>query len=78
MTGPGDEVLFIGTNDPRVCIGLGWLRASQPKLDTDRSLPYRPYHTPDEGLPLVPGEPVELTSKTSPPALWSSRVTAWC
>ncbi len=56
----GAEVLFIGTNDARVCIGLGWLRASQRKLDPERSLPYRPYHTHDEHWPLVPGEPVEL------------------
>ena len=56
----GAEVLFIGTNDPQVCIGLGWLRASQRKLDPERSLPYRPYHTHDEHQPLTPGEPVEL------------------
>jgi uncharacterized protein len=56
----GKEVLFIGTNDPRVCIGLGWLRASRRKLDEEKSLPYRPYHPHDEVWPLVPGEPVEL------------------
>ena len=56
----GKEVLFIGTNDPKVPIGLGWLRASQRKLDQERSLPYRPYHTHDEVEPLTPGEPVEL------------------
>jgi uncharacterized protein len=62
----GTEVLFIGTNDPRVCIGLGWLRASQRKLDPERSLPYRPYHTHDEEWPLVPGEPVELLIEILP------------
>jgi len=56
----GTEVLFIGTNDPRVTVALGWLRASQRKLDPEKSLPYRPYHTHDEKWPLVPGEPVEL------------------
>jgi uncharacterized protein len=54
------EVLFIGTNDPRVAVALGWLRASQRKLDPEKSLPYRPYHPHDEKWPLVPGEPVEL------------------
>ena len=29
----GKEVTFIGSNDPRVPVGLGWLRASQRKLD---------------------------------------------
>ncbi|MFM0741363.1 CocE/NonD family hydrolase [Paraburkholderia xenovorans] len=62
----GDEVLFIGTNDPRVPIGLGWLRASQRKLDPKLSLPYRPYHTHDEAWPLVPGDPVELLIEILP------------
>ncbi len=56
----GKEVLFLGSNDPGVPIGMGWLRASQRKLDPDRSLPYRPYHAHDEAWPLTPGEPVEL------------------
>src|SRR5262249_769353 len=36
------EVVFIGSNDPRTPIGLGWLRASHRKLDPARSLAYRP------------------------------------
>ena len=35
----GKEVTFIGTNDPRVPVGLGWLRASHRKLDPQRTLP---------------------------------------
>ncbi len=62
----GKEVLFIGTNDPKVPVGLGWLRASQRKLDPERSLPYRPYHTHDEVQPLVPDEPVELQVEVWP------------
>lgn len=62
----GKEVLFIGANDPRMCIALGWLRASHRKLDPQRSLPYRPYHTHDEVQPLVPGEPVELMIEVLP------------
>jgi predicted acyl esterase len=56
----GKEVTFIGSNDPRSPVGLGWLRASHRKLDPRQSLPYRPWHTHDEEWPLKPGEPVEL------------------
>ncbi|SRR6266508_121686 len=56
----GKEVVFIGANDPRTPVGLGWLRASHRKLDPRRTLPYRPWHTHDEAWPLTPGEPVEL------------------
>ena len=56
----GGEVTFRGSNDPRVPVGIGWLRASHRKLDPQRSLPYRPWHTHDEAQPLTPGTPVEL------------------
>jgi predicted acyl esterase len=56
----GDEVVFQGALDPHTPIGQGWLRASQRKLDPQRSLPYRPYHTHDEAQPLEPGQVVEL------------------
>ena len=56
----GKEVVFVGSNDPRTPIGLGWLRASHRKLDPRQTLPYRPYHTHDEAWPLTPGEAVEL------------------
>ena len=56
----GKEVLFQGALDPKTPVGQGWLRASQRKLDSLRSLPYRPFHTHDEKRPLKPGEVVEL------------------
>jgi predicted acyl esterase len=56
----GKEVTFIGSNDPRVPVGLGWLRASHRKLDPEKTLSYRPWHPHDEEWPLTPGEPVEL------------------
>src|SRR6185369_13330411 len=56
----GKEVTFQGSNDPRVPVGLGWLRASQRKLDPQKSLPYRPWHSHDESQKLTPGEAVEL------------------
>ena len=62
----GKEVVFIGSNDPRTPVGLGWLRASHRKLDRERSHPYRPWHTHDEEWPLTPGQPVELAIEIWP------------
>ena len=65
----GKEVLFIGSNDPRVPVGLGWLRASQRKLDPARSRPWRPYHSHDAVWPLKPEEPVELDIEIWPTSI---------
>ena len=65
----GKEVTFIGSNDPRTPVGLGWLRASQRKLDAKLSLPYRPWHPHDEVWPLKPGEPVELDIEIWPTSI---------
>jgi uncharacterized protein len=65
----GKEAVFIGSNDPRVPVGLGWLRASHRKLDPQRTLPYRPWHTHDEERPLTPGEPVELDIEIWPTSI---------
>jgi len=65
----GREITFIGSNDPRVPVGLGWLRASHRKLDPVQSLPYRPWHTHDEERPLQPGEPVELDIEIWPTSI---------
>jgi predicted acyl esterase len=65
----GKEVVFIGSNDPRVPVGLGWLRASHRKLDPQRTLPYRPWHSHDEEWPLTPGEPVELDIEIWPTSI---------
>ena len=56
----GKEVVFQGALDPHTPIGQGWLRASQRKLDSGLSLPYRPYHAHDERQPLEPGKLYEL------------------
>ncbi len=56
----GREVTFIGSNDPRTPVGLGWLRASQRKVDPALSTPARPWHPHDESWPLQPGVPVPL------------------
>ncbi len=65
----GKEVTFIGSNDPRTPVGLGWLRASQRKLDPQKSLPYRPWHPHDEVWPLKPGEAVELDIEIWPTSI---------
>jgi predicted acyl esterase len=65
----GKEVVFIGSNDPRTPVALGWLRASHRKLDLAQSLPYRPIHTHDEKMPLTPGVPVELDIEVWPTSI---------
>ncbi len=65
----GREVVFVGSNDPRVPVGLGWLRASHRKLDPNETLPYRPWHTHDEEWPLTPGKPVELDVEIWPTSI---------
>jgi predicted acyl esterase len=65
----GKEITFIGSNDPRVPVGLGWLRASQRKLDPELSRPYRPWHTHDEKWPLLPSDPVELDIEIWPTSI---------
>jgi uncharacterized protein len=65
----GKEVVFIGSNDPRTPVGLGWLRASHRKLDPDETLPHRPWHTHDEAWPLEPGKPVEIDFEIWPTSI---------
>jgi len=65
----GKEVCFIGSNDPRTPVGLGWLRASHRKLDPALSKPYRPWHTHDETQLLTPGVPVELDVEIWPTSI---------
>lgn len=65
----GQEVTFQGALDPHAPVAQGWLRASHRKLDTPRTLPYRPYHTHDETWPLTPGEPVELDVEIWPTSI---------
>jgi predicted acyl esterase len=57
----GTEVIFTGASE-LTHVTAGWLRASQRKLDTERSLPYRPYLAHDEIQKLIPGRayPVDV------------------
>jgi predicted acyl esterase len=57
VVGPGwSDVTFPGAIDPHTPVAQGWLRLSHRKLDPGLSTEYRPYHSHDEPLPVVPGE----------------------
>jgi predicted acyl esterase len=63
------EVTFQGSNDPHTPVGFGWLRASHRKLDPERTLPYRPYHTHDEVQLLKPGQVYDLDVEIWPTSI---------
>lgn len=63
------EMVYQGSNDPHTPVALGWLRASHRKLDKEKTLPYRPYHTHDEVQKLVPGEVYELDVEIWPTSI---------
>jgi uncharacterized protein len=63
------EIVFQGAIDPHTPIAQGWLRASHRKLDRERSLPFRPYHTHDEEQPLSDGEVAELDIEIWPTSI---------
>jgi hypothetical protein len=65
----GKEVLFRGTADPHTPVAQGWLRASHRRLNTVKSLPYRPYHAHDRAEPLQPGQVVGLDIEIWPTCL---------
>jgi len=76
----GKEALFQGALDPRTPVGQGWLRASHRMTDPKRSLPFRPFHTHEQKLPLRPGKIVELDVEIWPtcivvPAGWRIALT---
>ena len=58
----GNEVCGIGGQGEPVAVAVGWLRASQRKLDPQRSTDYRPFHTHDQVQKLTPGQivPVDI------------------
>jgi predicted acyl esterase len=65
----GEEVTFQGAIDPHTPIAQGWLRASHRRLDSELSLPYRPYHTHDQARPLEPNEMYELDVEIWPTSI---------
>jgi predicted acyl esterase len=76
----GKELTFMGSTDPNTPIANGWLRASHRRLDSKKSLPYRPYHPHDRVEPLTPGDIYEceveiVTSCIVVPAGWRVALT---
>jgi uncharacterized protein len=66
----GKDVCEIGQRGASVsCVTKGWLRASRRKLDPQRSLPYRPYHSHDGYQWLSPGEIVECQIEVWPTSM---------
>jgi len=65
----GNNVDCIGTGGDPAPVTKGWLRASHRKLDTERSLPYRPYHSHDEVQLLTPGQIVSLDVEILPTSM---------
>ena len=65
----GNDVTFVAANDPHGVIATGWLRASHRKMDEEKSLPYRPYHTHDELQPLKKGEKVQMNIEIWPTSI---------
>lgn len=65
----GNDVSFVTANDPHGVIATGWLRASHRKLDEEKRLPYRPYHTHDELQPLKNGEIVPIDMEIWPTSI---------
>ena len=52
-----------------VPVTKGWLRASQRKLDPEKSLPYRPYHAHTERQWLERDQPVECQVEIWPTSM---------
>ena len=56
----GEDIWEVGQQGfDQVPVAKGWLRAAHRKLDPNKSLPYRPYHTHDERQWLKPSEVAE-------------------
>jgi putative CocE/NonD family hydrolase len=66
----GEDVCEVGQHgQPIPCVTKGWLRASHRKLDEEKSLPYRPYHSHDERWWLKPNEAVECQIEIWPTSM---------
>src|SRR4051812_32243297 len=66
----GKDVNEVGQHgQPVPCVTKGWLRASHRKLDEEKSLPYRPYHSHDERRWLTANEPVECQVEVWPTSM---------
>jgi len=65
----GQELLETGQQGTPVPVAKGWLRVSHRELDTEKSLPYRPYHRHQRRLRLTPGEIVQVQVEIWPTSM---------
>jgi predicted acyl esterase len=65
----GKEIHGIGSIGDLVPVTKGWLRASQRKLDSQRSTEYQPYHRHDEIQKLIPGQVVPVDIEIWPTSM---------
>jgi predicted acyl esterase len=69
----GKEIMFQGTVDPRSVLSQGCLRASHRALDSEKTLPYRPYHSHLKQEFLSPGERYDLDIEMWPTCIVLSK-----
>jgi putative CocE/NonD family hydrolase len=65
----GNDVMETGQQGTPVPVAKGWLRVSHRDLDSDLSLPYRPYHKHTRRLFLKPGEIVKVDVEIWPTSM---------
>jgi predicted acyl esterase len=65
----GNDVWEVGQQGQQVPVAKGWLRVSHRELDTNLTLPYRPYHRHKRRLMLTPGEIVEAQVEIWPTSM---------
>jgi uncharacterized protein len=64
----GDEVVFVGAHEPTP-VTRGWLRASHRRLDPERTLPWRPYHSHDRIEKIKPNTIIPLDVEIWPTSI---------
>jgi predicted acyl esterase len=65
----GKDILETGQQGTPVPVAKGWLRVSHRELDSELSLPYRPYHRHRRRLYLAPGEIVRVEVEIWPTSM---------
>lgn len=65
----GKEITFLSAVEPKSPVSQGWLRASQRKLNPERSTEWQPWHAHDEAQKLEPGATYEVDLEIWPASL---------
>jgi len=69
----GEDVFEMGQQSQPVPVAKGWLRASHRALDSNLSLPWRPYHSHQERTSLKPREVVRMDIEIWPTCMVFSK-----